>query len=202
MYADFDTGQPPFSLLGEAERRQLLSAMDIQFFPAGEIIIEPGSETGFLFVVDKGLVQESDPSAEREESAVAQYRAGELFGFLALLRGRARHRYTAIEDSLCHQAPRRTFLELVNANPAFGGFLYRDLATKTKLVARSGAYRDLVNFNMARVGAGTMRSAAVIQESLSLRDAVEQMREGRVDSANPKYSPRWRSRRAASNRTL
>ena len=182
MYADFDTGQPPFSLLGEEERRQLLSAMDIQFFPAGEIIIEPGSETGFLFVVDKGLVQESDPVAERGETAVAQYREGELFGFLALLRGRARHRYTAVEDTLCHLAPRKTFLELVNANPAFGGFFYRDLATKTKLVAQSGAYRDLVSFNMARVDAETMRSAVAIPESVNVRDAVEQMREGRVDS--------------------
>ncbi|MEJ2514535.1 MAG: putative nucleotidyltransferase substrate binding domain-containing protein [Gammaproteobacteria bacterium] len=182
MYADFDTGQPPFSLLSAEERERLLSAMDIQFFPSGEVIIEPGSETSSLYVVDKGLVEESDPAGSDGDSAVARYRAGELFGFLALLRGRARHRYVAMEDTLCHLAPRKTFLDLVNENAEFGGFFYRDLATKTKLVAQSGAYRDLVSFNMARVNDECMRSAVVIPDSTDLRDAVEQMRVSRVDS--------------------
>ena len=181
MYADFDTSEPPFSLLTEEQRARAVRGMDIHFIPAGTRIIEAGKVSSHLYIVDKGLVEERQPKARGGDSAVAHYRDGEVFGSLALLRGRARHTYLAAEDTLCHALPGDLFRELVFANTAFGEFFHQDLATKTKLVAQSGAYRDLVSFNLARVDPGCMRTAVVLSPEDSIRDAVEIMRSTRSD---------------------
>lgn len=181
VYADFDTNEPPFGLLEPALRERAVRAMDIQFFSDGDEIIPAGVETTSLYIVDKGLVEEQDPASETPTAAVAHYRGGELFGSLALLRGRSRHRYVAREDTLCHALPKKVFQELVFSSTAFGEFFHQDLATKTKLVAQSGAYRDLVNFNMARVDEASMRSAVVVDCRASVRDVVSTMREAGCD---------------------
>jgi CBS domain-containing protein len=181
MYSDFDTSEPPFSLLTDEERTRAVRGMDILFIPAGTRVIEAGKVSSHLYVVDKGLIEERQPKARGGDSAVAHYRDGEVFGSLAILRGRARHTYKAAEDTLCHALPGELFRELVYANAEFGEFFHQDLATKTKLVAQSGAYRDLVSFNLARVDPGCMRTAVVLSEEDSIRDAVEIMRSTRSD---------------------
>lgn len=191
MYSDFATEDPPFSLLSDAERQRAVRAMDIHFYSAGDPIIEAGRESGFVFVVDKGLVEERDPAAAETDHAVAHYRDGEVFGSLAVLRGRARHHYVAMEDTLCHQLRGEVFRELVYSNTEFGQFFLQDLATKTKLVAQSGAYRDLVSFNMARVDESCMRLAVLVESGDSIRSVVETLRASQSDCAlarrNGKY---------------
>jgi len=159
MYADFDTSEPPFSLLTPDQRDKVVRGMDILFIPAGHRIIEAGKVSSHFYIVDKGLVEEREPAPGERGRTVAHYRDGETFGSLAVLRGRARNTYVAAEDTLCHALPGDLFREMVFANPQFGEFFHQDLATKTKLVAQSGAYRDLVSFNLARVDASCMRTA-------------------------------------------
>jgi len=181
MYADFDTSEPPFSLLTPEQRDKVIRGMDILFIPAGHRIIEAGKVSSHFYIVDKGLVEERQPRADATTRAVAHYRDGETFGSLAVLRGRARNTYVAAEDTLCHALPAELFREMVYANPGFGEFFHQDLATKTKLVAQSGAYRDLVTFNLARVDASCMRTAVVLSPEDTIHDAVEIMRTTRSD---------------------
>ncbi len=181
MYADFDTSEPPFSLLTPDQRQRVVRGMDILFIPSGHRIIEAGKVSTHFYIVDKGLVEERQPRSDETSRAVAHYRDGETFGSLAVLRGRARNTYLAAEDTLCHALPAELFREMVYANPDFGEFFHQDLATKTKLVAQSGAYRDLVTFNLARVDASCMRTAVVLSEEDSISDAVEIMRTTRSD---------------------
>ena len=183
MYLDFDSGDPPFSLLSDEERQRAVRAMDIHFYSAGEALIEAGRSSGHVFVVDKGLVEERNPAAAESGHAVAHYRDGEVFGSLAVLRGRARHHYVALEDTLCHQLRGEVFRELVYGNPQFGQFFLQDLATKTKLVAQSGAYRDLVSFNMARVDESCMRLAVLVESTDSIRSVVQTLRASQSDCA-------------------
>lgn len=181
MYADFDTSEPPFSLLTPDQRDKVVRGMDILFIPAGHRIIEAGKVSSHFYIVDKGLVEEREPAPGERGRTVAHYRDGETFGSLAVLRGRARNTYVAAEDTLCHALPGDLFREMVFANPQFGEFFHQDLATKTKLVAQSGAYRDLVSFNLARVDASCMRTAVVLAPEDSIRDAVEIMKTTRSD---------------------
>jgi len=181
MYADFDTSEPPFSLLTPEQRDRVVRGMDILFIPSGHRIIEAGKVSSHFYIVDKGLVEERQPRSDATGRAVAHYRDGETFGSLAVLRGRARNTYVAAEDTLCHALPAELFREMVYANPGFGEFFHQDLATKTKLVAQSGAYRDLVTFNLARVDPSCMRTAVVLSAEDSIRDAVEIMRTTRSD---------------------
>ena len=101
MYSDFDTSEPPFSLLADDERARAVRGMDILFIPAGTRVIEAGKVSSHLYVVDKGLIEERQPKARGGDSAVSHYRDGEVFGSLALLRGRSRNTYVAAEDTLC-----------------------------------------------------------------------------------------------------
>ena len=46
MYSDFDTSEPPFSLLSVEQRARAVRGMDIHFIPAGTRIIEAGKVSG------------------------------------------------------------------------------------------------------------------------------------------------------------
>ncbi len=183
MSFEFDTSQPPFNLLSPEECARLQKSIDIAYFNPGEALIEPGKQPESLFLILKGLVEEfeDETAAKAPGKVLAQYRDGDMFGSLAILRGRARHRYATADETICRLIPRTVFQELVNANPDFSEFFHRDLATRSKLVALSAASRDMVGFSLARVDGRCTRPAVIVSSGTTIREAIRIMRAGGSD---------------------
>lgn len=90
----------PFSSLPEAERKELLSDVSIEYFAAGEVIIQQGhtTHTG-LYVVESGLVRLMDVARQR---LIEKAGEGDDFGSFGLIKGGAAiYEAKAVEPTVC-----------------------------------------------------------------------------------------------------
>ncbi len=86
---DVDLSQPPFSLLDEDGRKRVSGSLDLVYFDLGEIILDAGQPGESVFLIHKGEVAELDVSRSGELERIGHYTAGDLFGAISILRGRA-----------------------------------------------------------------------------------------------------------------
>ncbi|MCB1602067.1 MAG: cyclic nucleotide-binding domain-containing protein, partial [Xanthomonadales bacterium] len=101
VQVELDTTLPPFDLLPEAARAQLRAAVDLHYLAPGDCLLEAGQPSEKVYVILKGRVQAVQIRAEVEQH-FADYGPGDVLGALAVIMGRARYRYVALEDTLCH----------------------------------------------------------------------------------------------------
>lgn len=171
---DLDT--PPFDLLDDAERERVRAAADIVFFGAGERVIEAGAAAPGVYVILKGKVLALDARDGREQR-FAEYGPGELFGAFAVIAGRARHRYSALEELLCHVIPAPVFAGLVERNPRFAAYFLESLAVKRRLLAERDQPSDLAELLLARTGDALVLDAVELAHDAPIADAVAAMHE-------------------------
>lgn len=175
-----DLDSPPFDLLDQAARERLQSAVDVGFFPAGTRLIEQGQPSGHAFVVLKGRVDASD---ERDGTSqrFADYGPGDVFGAFAVIMGRARHTYTAAEDTLCHLIPAGLFQKLIAENPRFAAFFHEGLSVKRKLLAEQHSGSELTRLMLTRVRDAQLAPAVEVPATTGIAEAAARLKQEKVD---------------------
>jgi len=121
----FDANNPPFDRLTSSEVETLRAALDIAYFRPGEMIIAQHSSANSLFVVIKGTVEERDGN-----DLLALLGPKDSFDSRALLHGKSGHAFLAREETLCYVAPKGVTLGLIQSNPRFASFFYREISRK------------------------------------------------------------------------
>jgi CBS domain-containing protein len=118
---DFMNRVPPFHLLPENAVDQLVRELLIEYFPKGEVILNPkGPPTQFLYIIRSGgvkfLVREKDGGSEK----IYDYRdEGEFFGLISLLSGESSpFTILAEEDTLCYLVKKEVFKRLLDEHPS------------------------------------------------------------------------------------
>lgn len=144
----FDFARPPFDCLGEAARERLGQRLSICYFRAGQTVQQPGDEPPGLYLVIKGAVEESAP-----HQPFGDYGVGDMFDVRAQFDGRCRHRFSALEDTLCQLIPRDTFQGLCDAHPAFAHYFTATLAERQREQERRGqlGQQNLAEFILTRI---------------------------------------------------
>jgi CBS domain-containing protein len=175
-----DLDQAPFDLLDAAQRQRVATATDIAWFKAGQQLIAAGSPSPSVYVVLKGRVLAADDRDGRQEQ-FAEYEAGELFGAFAAIAGRARHTYSALEDTLCFAIPAPLFTELTAENPRFGAYFHESLAVKRRLLAERDTSSDLAELMLTRIRDALVVEAAEVAPATPIREAVALMRRFHTD---------------------
>lgn len=175
-----DLDQPPFDLLGAGEREELTRATDIAWFGVGAQLIAAGAASAFVYVVLKGRVQAHDERGGRREQ-FAEYGPGDLFGAFAAISGRARHTYTADDETLCFAIPAALFLDLTRRNPRFAAYFHESLAVKRRLLAERDQPSDLAELMMTRIRDGLVVEAVEVAPEASIASAVATMRARHTD---------------------
>ena len=180
-----NTSIPPFDLLSEDQLSQLQQSVSITYFRAGEDIIPAGGNPDGIYIIIKGKVEEYDESIEgsRDDRRVAQYSEGDLFGSLAVLKGRARDKYQAFEECICHRVPAHVFIDLVHENPEFRHFFHKGLATMEKQRNRLAVPQGADDFSLVRIGDSVMREPLIVPPTMPIATVVEKMREAHIDCA-------------------
>lgn len=118
---DFMNRVPPFHLLPEPAVEELVKGLLIEYFPKGEIILNPkGPPTQFLYIIRSGgvkfLVREKEGGSEK----IYDYRdEGEFFGLISLLSGESSpFTVLAEEDTLCYLVKKEVFKKLLDDHPS------------------------------------------------------------------------------------
>ncbi|MCU0975827.1 MAG: DUF294 nucleotidyltransferase-like domain-containing protein [Steroidobacteraceae bacterium] len=179
---EFDFALAPFDLLTAEQRVALGRRMDIGFEPADSRILEAGTPSNYLYVILKGHVAALDGADDPGEPRVfAEYGAGDLFGSMACLTGRSRHRYVTLEDTLLWTLPADAFRAAVEANGRFAAYFLDSLSRKTDLAESSGTPSDLGELMLTRIGEAVLAEAIVVPGDTTVVEATRRMRERSVD---------------------
>lgn len=101
-FVDFLGSQPPFDALDSQDLQALARTIEVEFFPAGEVIIvADGPRLEHLWLIRAGRVAVSDRGVVVDERDV-----GDTFGHLSLFSGwPPSFSVRALEDTLCYRLP-------------------------------------------------------------------------------------------------
>jgi CBS domain-containing protein len=178
---EFDFSSPPFDLLTPEQARVLASAIDIEFVPRGTRLLEEGAGSSAMYVILKGGIAAVD---ERDgvPRTFSEFGPSDYFGATAVLAGRARHNYEAIEDTLLWVIPAAAFRKAVESNGRFAAHFVDSLAKRTALAETTPAGpSDLGELMLTKVGDALLGEAVVVPEDCALDEAARRMRDKHVD---------------------
>ncbi len=171
----FDATNPPFDRLTSQEVETLRAALDIAYFRPGETIIAQNAPASALFVVIKGTVEERDGG-----DLLALLGPKDSFDSRALVHGKSGHAFVAREETLCYTCPKGVTLGLIQSNPRFASFFYREISHKLDELARDEEERRYGSLMRARVSELFLHPPAFIDASDTIEAAGHLMRE--IDS--------------------
>jgi CBS domain-containing protein len=168
----FDATNTPFDRLTSQEIETLRAALDIAYFRPGETIIAQNAPASALFVVIKGTIEERDAN-----DLLALLGPKDSFDSRALIQGKSGHAFVAREETLCYSCPKGVTLDLIQSNPRFGSFFYREISHKLDELARDEEERRYGSLMRARVAELFLHPAAFIDASDTIEAAGHMMRE-------------------------
>ncbi|MBX7096659.1 MAG: cyclic nucleotide-binding domain-containing protein [Myxococcaceae bacterium] len=116
---------PLFSMLGEAELREVLaSAMEVRAYGVGELIVKEGAPGESMFALVEGTVGVFRGHGTSDERRVASMSAGEIFGEVALVSKGLRVATVVTDDSATVlEFPRAAMDQVVAKHPRVGEVL-------------------------------------------------------------------------------
>jgi CBS domain-containing protein len=178
MPSAFNFDASPFDCLDAEERRLVRNSVDIAYFRAGEAILEPGIEPGYLFVLIKGHVQQFD----EEQQVITTYGPDDTFDGRALVAGRVTNRFVAQEEVLAYQLARKAVNELIARNATFGALLFSDLSNKLSALAQRRSQHEMQSLTMARVSETGVRPGVMVEAATSIIDVARVFQERKISS--------------------
>ena len=121
------------------------------------------------------------PIEERDGSdLLALLGPKDSFDSRALVHGKSGHAFLAREETLCYVAPKGVTLGLIQSNPRFASFFYREISRKLDELARDEEERRYGSLMRARVSDLFLHPPAFIDASDTIEAAGHLMRE--IDS--------------------
>ncbi|NML15315.1 DUF294 nucleotidyltransferase-like domain-containing protein [Azohydromonas caseinilytica] len=178
MPSAFNFDASPFDCLDAEERQLVRNSVDIAYFRAGDPILEPGSEPGYLFVIIKGHVQQFD----EDQQVLATYGPDDTFDGRALVAGRVTSRFVALEEVLAYQLARRAVSELIARNATFGALLFSDLSNKLSALSQRRSQHEMQSLTMARITETGVRPAQEVGADTSIVEVARVFQEHKVSS--------------------
>ena len=143
-----DLSVPPFNLLNESQVQRLSTGLHLEYFEAGQTIIEAGASPEGIYLIIKGKVEEYDGDSVERDSLhmISQFSDGDLFGSLAVLKGQARTPTWPMKRSFV-RLPARFWIWHENAE--FRHYFHKGLATMSKHW-QAGGDREGDDFSLVR----------------------------------------------------
>ncbi len=176
--AEFLGGRDPFSGLNEAPLEALAAKTEVEFFPAGTMIIPQGRlSQGRIRVVRRGSVELVDRG-----TVVDLLGEGEMFGHPSVLSGLpARYGARAHEDTLCYSLPAEDVVPLLG-RPSSLRFLTRSLLSRAGRQHGDEIVPPSPEVAQQPAAALVRRSPVICDPQTTLREAARLMNAEEVSS--------------------
>jgi CBS domain-containing protein len=168
---------PPFDDLDEERLAEVVRHTHIEFFPAGDVIMQQGGEpASFLYVIRTGAVEFLDG-----DHVADLYYEGEVFGFVSLLTELApAFTVRAQEDTICYLVDLEIARRLMSTRRGLS-FLATGLRRR-EVSALRGLERETVDPWQTPVGSLLRRPPVMVSIVATVREAAELMTRQRVSS--------------------
>ncbi len=181
--AAFLQNYPPFDRLPPAALNEIVAAIQIEYFPSGQVVLVHGGEPArFLYIVRKGTA-EMFRDEEGSIRIIDSLEPGEAFGYASLIRGAAPIvGVRTTSEVLAYLIPAVTFQRLRIAHPAFADYFAASAMARLDLAMRnrqSKADPTLFQTSMREL---VRRELIAIRPDATVAEAARMMRERRVSS--------------------
>jgi CRP/FNR family transcriptional regulator, cyclic AMP receptor protein len=152
---------PLFRELDEAALSELCTLVAIERFPLGTRVFRAGDAGDAMFIVGSGRVQIKLCDTEGNEVVLADLRAGEFFGEMALLDGKPRSADAVIlEDATLATLSRSTFVSLIGRRPGIVLGLMSAMAHRLRRTDELLRHRVTKNANAEEAARATFADRA------------------------------------------
>ncbi|MGB1090996.1 MAG: putative nucleotidyltransferase substrate binding domain-containing protein [Oceanobacter sp.] len=177
MSVQINLNQPPFSFLSEENLEWLTGRLDLVFFPAGAVILDEGTKAPGVYIIFKGGVEERDVQGDQ---VFSQYGPDDLFDIRAVLESGSKHRYVAIEETLCYLLKANDFVELLQRSDDLSIYFHADLGTQQQMVETQD--QSVAEFLLSRVDGDVIRTPVYVSGHTPLTRVATLMSEKKQDS--------------------
>jgi CBS domain-containing protein len=172
---ELDTHQSPFDLLPADEQAALSAGVEARSFADGARLLQAGQPSPWVYVIAVGRVQALEARSDGEQ-AFADYGPGDLIGAFAVIMGKARYSYVAMEDTRCHAIDAARFQQLIDAYPPFAAWFHAGLSAKRRLLADREAPAELGRMMLTRAGDAQLAPALFVDAATSIAECVRLMK--------------------------
>jgi len=160
----------PFDLLGERMIEQLMTQMDIAYYPKETVLIAPRVRAESLYIIIKGIVNET---IEGELQNV--YGERDSFDANSLIYGNTQSTFSVAEDLICYELPKESFLNLLQDVEPFQNYFMQDFITKHQNLKERQHQNELTPFMVSRVDEIYLHTPCFVDAQTSIRDALQKM---------------------------
>lgn len=132
-----------FDSLPEEDRLRLAEGLRYAPFAAGEVITRQGDQAHWLYLILEGTAQVGVRGEAGQQRVVAQLKAGDVFGEMALMTGAPRSAtVTAISDVECYRLDKQVFQDVLHARPQLAETVAEILAQRSLSLATAKEQLD------------------------------------------------------------
>ena len=178
--SDLDLSAPPFDLLDAAQLARLQRGVDLVYFEVGARPLTHDAGSDSVYVIHRGRMQALRDGIDGAEERLAEYGPGDVLGAFAVLIGRARFTYEAVEQTLALAIPAADFSRVLDDNPRFKAWFLEGLGAKRQMLADKAGSSDLAELMLTRVADAELAPAVRLPVDTSLSEARRAMKQQRV----------------------
>lgn len=160
----------PFDLLGERMIEQLMTQMDIAYYPKETVLIAPRVRAESLYIIIKGIVNET---IEGELQNV--YGERDSFDANSLIYGNTQSTFSVAEDLICYELPKESFLNLLQDVEPFQNYFMQDFITKHQNLKERQHQNELTPFMVSRVDEIYLHLPCIVESQTPIKDALRKM---------------------------
>ena len=164
----FNFSASPFDCLTPTEQRLVRDSVAVAYYPAGEVILDVGTEPTHLFVIIKGYVTQYDG-----DEVITTYGPDDTFDGRGLVAGKTSNRFVAMEEVVAYQLARQTVTDLIADNATFGALLFSDLSNKLSALSQRQSQHELQSLTLSRVDEAFLRPVHFVDAQTDVLSVVK-----------------------------
>ena len=161
----------PFELLSSAAVDNLMSKIDIAYYPNNTLLISPTISSIAFYIIIKGSVTEYI-----DDEIHNVYSSGDSFDADALIYGKTKAKFVVDEDLICYEIKKDDFLDLMQDKKVQSYFL-QDFITRHQQLKEYDQQSDLSPFLISKVSDIFLHVACVVDADESIHGALIKQQE-------------------------
>ena len=161
----------PFELLSSNELDNLMSKLDIAYYPKDTLLISPSLESIVFYIIIKGSVDELI-----DDEVHTVFNEGDSFDADALIYSKTKAKFVVSEDLICYEIKKDDFLDLMQNKDVQNHFL-QDFVTRHKNLKDYDSQSELSGFLIARVRDIFLHEACIVEPTMSIYDALNKQQD-------------------------
>ena len=161
----------PFELLSSNELDNLMSKIDIAYYPAETLLLSKTLPSIAFYIIIKGSVNEYI-----EDELHNVYTQGDSFDADALIYSKTEAKFVVDEDLICYEIKKEDFLDLMQ-NKRIQGYFLQDFVSRHQHLKEYENQSDLTPFLMSKVSDMYLHKACVVKEDETIISSLQKMKE-------------------------